>query len=84
MVGRYCGQTVRDGNFGQYKVAIIVADDNRAYTISGTKIIQLIDVAAVGHGAVVRVVFHGVVHIDDDPSMKDFDLYIAEEGVVKS
>lgn len=79
MVGRYCGQTIRDGNFGQYRIAIVAADDGRAYTISGTKIIQLMDVAAVGLGDVVRVVFNGVTQIDDDRSMKDFDLYIAEE-----
>lgn len=79
ILGYYGGQTLRDGQSGQYRVIIIhVPGESSPFTVSGTRIVQLFDSALIGIGHAVRVQFLGMKDIGDNRKMKDFNVYIAE------
>lgn len=79
LVGYYGGQTLRDGQYGQYKVIILhVPGEPQPFTVSGTRIIQLFDASLVGIGHAVRVQYLGMKDMGNGHTMKDFNVYIAE------
>jgi hypothetical protein len=79
LVGYYGGQTLRDGQYGQYRVIIMhVPGEPAPFTVSGTRIIQLFDAALVGIGHAVRVQYLGMKDTGNGHSMKDFNVYVAE------
>lgn len=79
LIGYYCGRTVRDGQWGQYETLIVVVPEVGAMMISGTKIIQLADIALLENGQLIRVKFCGRKLLDGDREMKDFELYVADD-----
>lgn len=78
IAGFYGGKTMRNGRFGQYEVVLIHVPKRGLFMISGTRIVQLIDAAAVVIGWPVRVIWRGSVALDDDKTMKTFDVFVAE------
>lgn len=78
LCGYYGGQTVKNGNFGEYSVVIVHVPRQGTFTVSGVRIVQLADAAMVGKGHPVRVVYRGTKPLSGEREMKLFDLYIAE------
>jgi hypothetical protein len=82
IVGNYLGQTLMDGSFGQYSVAMIAVPSgegfSQPYTISGTAIIGAIDGSGLEEGQLLRVVYQGLKALSGDRKMKLFDVYAGE------
>lgn len=79
LAGYYGGKTTRHGRFGEYTIILIhVPGEPAARTISGVRIIQLIDSSLVCIGHAIRVQYLGMREISDDRKMKEFNVYIAE------
>ncbi len=76
LIGNYGGRTMRSGAFGQYEVVLIHTDD-RAFMVSGVRIIQLIDAAILESFETIRIVFQGWQAIaGGEKKMRLFDLYV--------
>lgn len=78
LVGYYGGQTLRNGSYGQYAVALIHVPLRGAMLVSGTEIIQLIGASMAAIGAPVQIVFNGLETTSKGHEMKRFDLKIGE------
>lgn len=82
IVGYYLGQSLRDGQFGQYTVVMLAVPTGKGftqpYTISGTTLISAIDGAQIEEGQLVRIVYQGIKELGDDKRMKLFDVYVGE------
>lgn len=78
LCGYYGGKTVRNGRFGQYEIVLVHVPRRGTLTVSGIRIIQLMDAAMIGKGHPVRIVYRGTKPLQDDHEMKLFDLLVAE------
>ena len=78
LVGYFGGRTLRNGNFGQYEVLLVLVPGKGAFTLSGTKIIQLADAAQLERGMPVLVKWFGEKETRAGNKMKDFDLLVPE------
>jgi hypothetical protein len=78
LIDYYAGRTLRDGVHGQYEVATVLVPYKGAYLISGTMLIQLLDTAMLARGDAVRVVYQGRKQLDDDRTIKLFELFVGE------
>jgi len=84
LIGFYGGKTLRDGQFGQYEVAMIHVPHEGSFMVSGTLAIRLFDAANIGVGWPVRVVWKGYKELEGEGSdgkkkkMKQFEVFIAE------
>ena len=82
LVGYYLGQSLRDGQFGQYNVALLSVPSgdgySRPFTISGTAVISKIDAGVVVIGQLLRVTFQGWKDLGKDRKYKQFDVYVGE------
>lgn len=78
--GYYGGQTVRKGCHGEYTVVIVHVPYKGTFTVSGTKIVQLTDSAAMPRGQLMLIVFRGWEMQTSGHEMKLFDLYVADEA----
>lgn len=83
LVGYFMGKTMRNGRFGQYEVVLVLVPHRGVFMISGTRIVQLADTAAVATGWPIVVVWRGSLPlpVNDDGevrSMKLYDLFVAE------
>lgn len=84
LVGFYGGRTLRNGKFGQYEVVLVHVPYEGTWTLSGVRIIQLIDSSMIARGAPVCIVFKGEkpLGFDDhdgrEKYMKLFELFITD------
>jgi hypothetical protein len=78
LLGFYGGKTSRSGPYGQYDLVLVHVPKRGSFLVSGTRVIQLIDAAGIEPGWPVRVVFRGVVQLDEQRRMKSFDVFVAE------
>ena len=69
---------MRAGRYGQYEVLLVHVPNERGYIVSGTKLIQLIDVSGLCVGDPLRIVYGGIKQLTNDRTMKVFDLYVRE------
>ena len=74
LVGYYRGKTALNGAHGEYTAAIVHADG--AWYISGARLMRLLDNSGISIGDPVWIVFKGRRALDNDRTMKDFDLYV--------
>jgi hypothetical protein len=78
LVGYYAGRSKRDGIHGQYEVLTVVVPYKGMFLVSGTILIQLADAAMLSRGDAVRIVFVERKQLDDERTMKMFELYVGE------
>jgi len=82
IVGYYLGQSVREGRYGQYTTVMLAVPTGHGftqpYTISGVALINAIDGGQIEEGYLIRVVFRGYKELDDERSVKMFDVYVGE------
>jgi len=76
LAGYYAGRTLYQGQYGPYEVALIIVPGVGAFTLSGVKLIQLIDASQVGPSDPVRVTWNGYIDLGGGKRMKDYSLYI--------
>ena len=85
LVGYYLGTTTRDGNYGQYKVAMFAVPDDDGHTspflVSGTSVIQALNGGNIQKGMLIRVVWKGWKNLNEDRRMKLFDVFAAEGSI---
>lgn len=83
LVGYYLGQTKRTGSYGEYTVVLIGVLDEAGMIgtprlVSGAALLNAIDGANVQIGALLRVVYGGVLEISNDRKMKAFEVFLGE------
>jgi len=83
LVGFYGGKTVRNGQFGQYEVVIVHVPARGTFTVSGARIVQLLDASGIEPRWPVRVVWRGRVPLEPTADgevreMKQFEVFVAE------
>ena len=78
LIGYFGGRTLRNGQHGQYEVALVHVPHTGSFTVSGSALIRLIDAAGVGKGHPVRVVFKGTKSTQNNHTEKQFDLLVAD------
>lgn len=84
LIGFYGGRTLKNGRFGQYEVVLVHVPYEGTWTVSGVRIIQLLDASLIAKGAPVRIVFKGnkPLGIDEvdgrQKHMKLFELYVTD------
>ena len=78
IVGYYGGRTIKEGNYGQYEVVIVHVPHDGAYTLSGSKIIQLLDAALINVGDPIRVIWQGYKETAKGHHMKVYDLLVTD------
>lgn len=78
ILGFYGGRTLRNGQFGQYEVVIIVVPHKGAFTASGTGLINLIDAAqvAIGHPIHIRYLNKELIE-STGKHFKVYELFVA-------
>ena len=79
LVGFYGGRTLKSGMFGQYDVVLVHVPGQGAFILSGAVLIRYIDASMVSVGDPLRIVWRGVQDIGEGKTMKDFEVYTAEE-----
>ncbi len=79
LVGFYGGRTLATGQFGQHEIVLIFVPGQGAFTITGAVLIRLIDAAMAAVGDPIRIVWGGKQDIGEGRTMKNFELYTAEE-----
>ena len=82
LVGYYGGRTLRNGPYSQYEVVVVHVPHSYTYMVSGTKIIQLVDAAAIQRGHEIRIVWQGTRLTGDLHTMKLFDLFVSDREPV--
>tara|TARA_Y100000310_G_scaffold194428_2_gene194409 strand:+ start:4933 stop:5349 length:417 start_codon:yes stop_codon:yes gene_type:complete len=78
LVGFYGGRTLREGQYGQYEVVIVHVPMQGSFTLSGVKVVQLMDAAMAAIGHPVRVVWKGYKETGAGHQMKNYDVLVAE------
>lgn len=78
LIGYYTGRSKRDGQFGQYEVLTVAVPYKGVFLVSGTILIQLADAAMLSRGDAVRIVFVERKQLDEERTMKMFELYVGE------
>lgn len=81
LVGFYGGKSVRTGQYGEYTTILVHVPKRGSFSISGTRIVQLVHAADIDVGWPIRIVWLGTVKVgdpDDDHQMKNFDVFVAE------
>jgi hypothetical protein len=78
LIGYYAGRTKRDGQYGQYETVLVLVPEVGAFTLSGTKLIQLVDASQLAAGDPVRIMWGGYIDTANGRQMKDFQLFISE------
>lgn len=78
LIGYYTGRSKRDGQFGQYEVLTVAVPYKGVFLVSGTILIQLADAAMLSRGDAVRIVFVERKQLDEERTMKIFELYVGE------
>jgi hypothetical protein len=83
LVGHYLGQSVRQGSYGEYTVALIGVLDadgstGMPYIVSGAALINAIDGGNVQVGALLRVVYGGLMELAGGRKMKMFEVFVGE------
>lgn len=86
ITGFYGGRTMRDGKWGQYTVIIVHVPGRGSLTMSGTKLVQLMDSSMAEKGDPVQIKWLGYKDIGDGRQMKNYEVRVAsgarvEEGV---
>lgn len=82
LCGFYGGRTLRDGKFGQYEVVIVHIPMGASLTVSGTKLITLLDASLIKPGHPIRIVWKGLKDLGGGKSMKDFEVLVAQGEAV--
>lgn len=82
LIGYYGGRTLRNGSYGQYEVILVTVPKMGCYTISGTDIIQRVDVARLQEGDPIKVIWGGRKDLGDDRYKKLYELYVTKEAVL--
>jgi len=78
LIGYYTGRSKRDGVHGQYEVLTVTVPYKGVFLVSGTILIQLADAAMLSRGDAVRIVFVERKQLDEERTMKVFELYVGE------
>jgi hypothetical protein len=83
LVGYYLGKTKRNGAYGEYTVVLLgVLDEAGAVGtprfVNGAALLNAVDGANVQIGALLRIVFGGLVEISGDRKMKAFEVFLGE------
>lgn len=78
LVGYYGGRTLKQGQFGQYEVVLVHVPLDGCYTLSGTRLVQLMDASMCSIGHPIRIVWQGVKETSPGRTMKLFDVMVAE------
>lgn len=82
IVGYYLGQSVREGRYGQYSTVMLAVPTGHGftqpYTVSGVSLINAIDAGQIEEGYLIRIVFWGYKDLDEDRSVKLFNVYVGE------
>lgn len=79
LVGYYAGRTLKNGQYGQYEIALVTVPQDGVWMVTGTKILQLLDAGGVTPGTPIKIVFQGYVQLRGDREMKSFELH-KDEG----
>jgi len=82
LIGYYTGRSKRDGIHGQYEVLTVAVPYKGVFLVSGTILIQLADAAMLSRGDAVRIVFVERKQLDEDRTMKMFELYVGESDAL--
>jgi len=82
VVGYYGGQTLKEGRYGQYSVALVHVPLGESVMLSGTKVIQLIDSSLIKPGHPIRIIWMGMKDLPNGHTMKDFEVHVAEGEAV--
>lgn len=82
LCGFYGGRTLREGKFGQYEVVVVHIPMGASYTVSGTKLITLLDASLIKPGHPIRIVWKGLKDLGGNKSMKDFEVLVAQGEAV--
>lgn len=78
--GRYGGRTLRQGVYGQYEVVIVhPLDEGDSYMVSGTMLIQAVDVAQLAPGEEIMIQFVEWRETGADRVCKLFELYVRKD-----
>lgn len=75
LLGFYAGQSKRQGQFGEYTVVMIAVPGEGLRMVSGARIVQLVDAAALTPGEPVRIVWHGNLPLKGDRTYNSYDLF---------
>ena len=78
LVGYFIGKTVKSGQHGQYEVVLVAVPGDGIRTVSGVRVIQLVDAALLEYGHPVQIVFKGFVELTGNRKMKDFEVFIRD------
>lgn len=78
LIGYYGGRTLRQGQWGQYEVVLVHVPLDGCYTLSGTRIIQLLDASMCALGHPIRIVWQGTKPTSRNYDMKMYDVMVAE------
>ena len=81
LVGTYGGRTLKKGENGQYEV-ILIRTAGGVFTVTGVRVIQLIDGSGSDVGDPVKVVFLGLVELPNGRKMKNFDVFVDKAAVM--
>lgn len=81
IIGFYGGRTLR--RFGrsesdQYEVALVHIPNEGCVTISGVRVIQLLDAALIEKGHPIRIVWQGTRLTAKNHEMKMFEVFVAD------
>lgn len=82
LIGYYGGRTLRQGQHGQYEVVIVHVPMDGAYTLTGVRIIQLLDASMAGIGHPVRIVWQGLHETAAGHKMKMYDVLVADGDAI--
>lgn len=83
LAGYYLGKSVRQGAFGEYTVVLIGVLDEAGTVgtpkmVSGAAIVNAVDGSNIQIGALLRIVYGGLVEISNDRKMKAFEVFLGE------
>lgn len=78
LVGHYGGKITRVGPYGTYEVVLIKVPRLGVFTVSGVKIVELINASMVSVGHPIHVVFTGYETTSRGYQCKQFELRVAQ------
>ena len=78
LTGFYGGRTIRDGLYGQYEVIIVHVPMAGAFTLTGTKLVQLMDASGATPGEPVIVRWLGHKETARGYKMKNYEVLVAD------
>lgn len=81
LVGFYGGRTLRQSgrtDSSQYEVALIHVPNGGCVTVSGVKVMQLLDAANIEKGHPVRIIWQGTTETSKGYIMKLYNVLVAD------